>query len=270
MPVGPRRHRRRRARALRRRHADPHPVAPVAHRRRAVRPSARRRAGLGGAARRAGRRGRLRRRVPLRPRGRSGRCRAWPRTGSSTPGTASKTLAPGLRLGWLVLPPRPGRRRRRGQAARRPRLGRPRPAGLRRLPGPRRVRPPPAPDAPGLPAPPRRAARRAAPGTCPSCDRPGSPPGCTWWPGSRRTSTRRPSWPRPPAAASRVHGVTPFRLAQPRTGRADLRLLLARRARDRRGGRPARRGRRRAAGVVPGPAIRPGRCAPGPSARRPR
>ncbi len=75
-------------------------------------------------------------------------------------GTASKTLAPGLRLGWLILPPTARRAVRRGQAARRPRLPHPRPAHLRRLPLAGPVRPSPAAHAPRLPLPPRRPAGR--------------------------------------------------------------------------------------------------------------
>ena len=63
-------------------------------------------------------------------------------------GTASKTLAPGLRLGWLVAAAASWSTARRGQGARRPRLAGARPARVRRLPRPRRVRPPPAAHAP--------------------------------------------------------------------------------------------------------------------------
>ena len=97
--------------------------------------------------RRARRRGRLRRRVPLRPGARSGRMQGLAPDRVVYAGTASKTLAPGLRLGWLVAAARLVDAVADGQDARRPRLARPRPARVRRLPGPRRVRPPPAPDA---------------------------------------------------------------------------------------------------------------------------
>ena len=68
--------------------------------------AAERRTRAGGVGRRHrghGDRGRLRRRVPLRPAGR--RRHAGPGAGEHVyAGTASKTLAPGLRLAWLVLP----------------------------------------------------------------------------------------------------------------------------------------------------------------------
>jgi GntR family transcriptional regulator/MocR family aminotransferase len=76
-------------------------------------------------------------------------------------GTASKTLAPGLRLGWLS-PRRARRRRRRGQEPRRPANGHPRsahPGSVHRL---RRIRPARAPRAAGLPTPARPPHRRAA------------------------------------------------------------------------------------------------------------
>ena len=76
-------------------------------------------------------------------------------------GSASKTLAPALRLGWLVVPPALHRRRRRGEAPRRPGHGADRTARVRRLPRPRRARPPSAPHAGPLPPPARRARRRA-------------------------------------------------------------------------------------------------------------
>ena len=125
-------------------------------------------------------------------------------------GTASKTLAPGLRLGWLVVAARPRRRRRRGQAARRPRLARPRSARVRRLRGPGRVRSSPAPDAAPLPSPPRRAARGPRRASCPTSSRPGSPPGSTSSPTCPRASTRRRSSRPRPGAASRSTAWRPI------------------------------------------------------------
>ena len=76
-------------------------------------------------------------------------------------GSVSKTLAPALRLGWLIAPAGVAR-----APARRPRGARPRPARARadrarRLHRARRLRPPPAPHRARLPPPPRRADRRA-------------------------------------------------------------------------------------------------------------
>ena len=55
--------------------------------------------------RRPGHRGRLRRRVPLRPAAASARCRRWRPSLVVYAGTASKSLAPALGLAWLVVPP---------------------------------------------------------------------------------------------------------------------------------------------------------------------
>ena len=82
-------------------------------------------------------------------------------------GTASKTLAPALRLGWLVAPPElasADRARALGGRLRRRRDRRPR---LRPPARQRRGRPPPAPHPPRVPRAPRpagRGARAAAPG----------------------------------------------------------------------------------------------------------
>ncbi len=72
-------------------------------------------------------------------------------------GTVSKTLAPALRLGWLVLPPRLLGPVVEQKAARRPRLPDARAAGARAAARERRLRPPPAAGAPPLPGAPRRA-----------------------------------------------------------------------------------------------------------------
>ena len=106
-------------------------------------------------------RGRLRRRVPLRPRARSARCRASPRNSWSPSGTVSKSLAPALRLGWLVLPAGSLQPVGARQADRGPRRARPRPAraGHADRVGP--LRPPPAPHARGVLQAPRRPGRRA-------------------------------------------------------------------------------------------------------------
>ena len=87
-------------------------------------------------------------------------------------GSASKTLAPALRLGWMVLAGGARRGRQRGEGAGRPRHEPDRPARVRRLPRARRARPPPAADADPVPRAPRRARRRARRGAARG-DRPG-------------------------------------------------------------------------------------------------
>jgi GntR family transcriptional regulator/MocR family aminotransferase len=105
-------------------------------------------------------------------------------------GSASKTLAPALRLGWLVLPPRSLGAVSAEKCS--PTAARPhRPARVRRLPRARRARPPPAAHAPQYRA--RRDALVAA--LAERCRRPrskGSPRGCTSRSASPTGSTRRP------------------------------------------------------------------------------
>ena len=232
-----------------RRRARPDPVAPVADRRRAAAPS-RGRAVLRWArrARRAGRSRTTTTPSTATTGRRSARCRGSRPTGSSTRARRARRSRPGCGSAGCVAA---GRSWSTTVAAAKMLADRgsprDRPAHVRRLPGPRRVRPAPAPDAPDLPAPPRRPARRAGRAAARAASRPASRPACTWSPGSRRTSTRR-RWS---TAALRhgvgVHGVTPYRCRPCRPGRSDLRVLGAERARDRRGGghRRHRRGRHR-------------------------
>ena len=156
-----RRRPRRRARPHGGRRPGPHALPPVAHRSGALGRAPRRRAALGARAASARHRGRLRRRVPLRPG--SHRSHAGSRPGPRRLRRDREQDARARTATGLARRARSSRRRhRRRQEARRSRLARPRSAGLRRLRGPRGVRSPPAPDASPLPAPPRRAARGAA------------------------------------------------------------------------------------------------------------
>ena len=119
-------------------------------------------AALGGRARRADHRGRLRRRVPLRPRAdrRAAGAAAGPRRARRV-GVEDAGAGAAARLADRAA-------RVARAAARGARVARPRPAGARaararRLHHPRRVRPPPAALGPRVPAPPRRADRGAEP-----------------------------------------------------------------------------------------------------------
>ena len=123
--------------------------APVPDGRRARTRAAGGTAGLGRPLRRVRRRGRLRRRVPLRPRpgrraaGDGARARDLRRVGEqdARAGAAAR----------LAAAARGARRRRRGRAlGGRPRRAAARPARARRPHRPRRARPPPAPHAPAL------------------------------------------------------------------------------------------------------------------------
>ncbi len=139
-----------------------HGRAPVPDRGRPAARPARRARRLGPAPRRLDHRGRLRRRVPLRPRadrrdpGAGRRPRRLRGFGQQGPGAG-----PSARLAARAAGA--DRRARRGEAGRRHGLGRPRPARVRRRPRARRARPSPAPDAPDLSPTAGRPAGRAGP-----------------------------------------------------------------------------------------------------------
>ena len=113
-------------------------------------------------------------------------------------GSASKTLAPGLRLGWLIVPSSLVEQDRCRQGGGRPRFARPRAACVRRLPVAWRVRSPPAPDAPDLSSTtdPPSSIRCAV--TCRSSARSARRLDYTWSPGCPTTSTRPRSSSAPP------------------------------------------------------------------------
>ena len=137
-------------------------------------------------------------------------------------GSASKTLAPTLRLGWLIAAAaaRPAARRR--GALHGDRAAAARAARVRRLPRARRARPAPAPDAPPLPAPARRADRGARASSCRRSRCAGSRPACTSSPSCRRARTRRASSRRRSRARISLYGS-----ASTRSGRgAEAALLL--------------------------------------------
>ena len=199
------------------------------------------------------RRGRLRRRVPLRPRadrrdpGPRARPRRLRRLGEQDPRPGP---APRLARRAAVDDRRADRR---GQAGRRHGLGGARPAGVRGRARARRARPPPAPDAADLPGPPRRAARAPSPATSRTSDRSARPPGSTCSPGCPTTWTRRGSSTRRPAAGIALGSSPPRRIA-PGPGGLIFGYGVIAEARDRagrgaagrdRGGEPGRAGRSR-------------------------
>ena len=94
-------------------------------------------------------------------------------------GSASKTLAPALRIGWLVVPSGMLEAVTQREAPRRPRQRPHRAVRVRRLPRARRARPAPAPDAGAATA--RAATRSSTRSRKRSLRRPSaaSPPGCT-------------------------------------------------------------------------------------------
>ena len=148
-------------------------------------------------------------------------------------GTTSKTLAPALRLGWLVAPPAlaaaiaaralGGRLRRPGDQ--RARLRPPDRHGERR--------PPPAPH------PPRYRERRdrlvaALAERLPDCRVTASPPACTCCCGSRPGTDEAAVVERLAERRIRVRGLAGYRLTPPRRPRAGDRLRPAAARRDRR------------------------------------
>ena len=173
-------------------------------------------AALGRRERRGRHRGRLRRRVPLRPD--TGRRPAGHgpgpggvrRVGQQDPGAGAPARV--VRHAGA-----PGRADGRGQDRRRPRLAR---AGAARPGRPYRqgrVRPAPAPDAPGLPAPPRRAAGRAVPAAA-LARAAGVSAGLhlvTWLPPGLDEATVVDAAAR---AGVGIEGVTPYRISHPGPG----------------------------------------------------
>ena len=228
-----------------------------------------RRAALADWAARAGRadhRGRLRRRVPLRPR--AGRRDPGPvprRRGVRGFGEqgAGTRAAPGLAAVAAGADPEPDR----WQAGRRHGLARPRPARVRRRPRARRARPPPAPDAPDLPRPSRRAAGRARPPPArpPAGRGGGGPPRPRLAARRRRRGGRRRGRGRGRHRAGRPLGAA----HRARPGRPDLRLRGDRRSRR---SSPGSRGwpgsSPRTAAAGPRPARPPARARRRPAHRR--
>ena len=143
-------------------------------------------------------------------------------------GTTSKTLAPALRLGWLVAPPALAARDRAralGGRLRRPRDQRPR---LRPAARHRRGRPPPAPHPPRVPRAPRPRWSRRSRQRLPTAASPGSPPACTCCCGSRPGRTRRRSWRALAERRIRIRGLAGYRLdAAARATRRSCRLRPA-------------------------------------------
>ena len=149
-------------------------------------------------------------------------------------GSVSKTLAPALRLGWLIAPPRVARAAARGARVARPRPARARAARARGLHHPRRLRPPPAPQRPRLPPPPRRADRGADATRCRARPSPAPPPGCTS--PSTSPAPTSPRWSRLPRGGRdpRRHHPAPRR-ARPVRPADQLRRGARRGRRPRRG-----------------------------------